>query len=141
MQDFLKMYAGLVEKCFTSCCNDFTSKALSSKEVCGLQLAQRLRSAADLSLLGIVRDELRRKVHKALGTSRSKICRANSRCVLRYSTVFPFLIFRTGRDAITEGIIIGRTVEYRLIVISVGRSLHLLLIVKNLHAEPSHGYL
>ncbi|KAF8636016.1 hypothetical protein AX15_000176 [Amanita polypyramis BW_CC] len=32
MQDFLKLYANLVEKCFNSCCNDFTSKALSSKE-------------------------------------------------------------------------------------------------------------
>ncbi|KAF8349346.1 Tim10/DDP family zinc finger protein [Amanita rubescens] len=32
MQDFLKLYATLVEKCFNSCCNDFTSKALSSKE-------------------------------------------------------------------------------------------------------------
>ncbi|KAF8073829.1 Tim10/DDP family zinc finger protein [Lyophyllum atratum] len=32
MQDFLKMYSNLVEKCFNSCCNDFTSKALSSKE-------------------------------------------------------------------------------------------------------------
>lgn len=34
MQDFLKMYANIVEKCFTTCCNDFTSKALSNKEVC-----------------------------------------------------------------------------------------------------------
>jgi hypothetical protein len=34
MQDFMKLYSGLVERCFTSCCNDFTSKALSSKEVC-----------------------------------------------------------------------------------------------------------
>jgi hypothetical protein len=34
MQDFLKLYATLVEKCFNSCCNDFTSKALSSKEAC-----------------------------------------------------------------------------------------------------------
>lgn len=33
MQDFLRMYSNLVEKCFNSCCNDFTSKALSSKEV------------------------------------------------------------------------------------------------------------
>ncbi|KAG6836688.1 protein transporter tim9, partial [Arthromyces matolae] len=32
MQDFLKMYSNLVEKCFNSCCNDFTSKALSTKE-------------------------------------------------------------------------------------------------------------
>lgn len=33
MQDFLRMYSNLVERCFTSCCNDFTSKALSTKEV------------------------------------------------------------------------------------------------------------
>ncbi|OJT11529.1 Mitochondrial import inner membrane translocase subunit TIM9 [Trametes pubescens] len=32
MQDFMRMYSGLVERCFNSCCNDFTSKALSSKE-------------------------------------------------------------------------------------------------------------
>ncbi|KAH6911381.1 chaperone [Coprinopsis sp. MPI-PUGE-AT-0042] len=32
MQDFLKMYANIVEKCFTTCCNDFTSKTLSNKE-------------------------------------------------------------------------------------------------------------
>ncbi|KAF9267459.1 hypothetical protein L218DRAFT_978035 [Marasmius fiardii PR-910] len=32
MQDFLRLYANIVERCFTSCCNDFTSKALSSKE-------------------------------------------------------------------------------------------------------------
>ena len=33
MQDFMRMYSNLVERCFTSCCNDFTSRALSSKEV------------------------------------------------------------------------------------------------------------
>ncbi|KIY71541.1 hypothetical protein CYLTODRAFT_435187 [Cylindrobasidium torrendii FP15055 ss-10] len=32
MQDFLKMYSNIVEKCFSTCCNDFTSKALTSKE-------------------------------------------------------------------------------------------------------------
>ncbi|THH31192.1 hypothetical protein EUX98_g3017 [Antrodiella citrinella] len=32
MQDFLKMYSGLVDRCFNACCNDFTSKALSGKE-------------------------------------------------------------------------------------------------------------
>ncbi|KAG7443065.1 uncharacterized protein BT62DRAFT_904341 [Guyanagaster necrorhizus] len=32
MQDFLRMYANIVERCFNTCCNDFTSKALSSKE-------------------------------------------------------------------------------------------------------------
>ncbi|KAI0250763.1 mitochondrial import inner membrane translocase subunit TIM9 [Lactifluus subvellereus] len=32
MQDFMRTYSNLVERCFMSCCNDFTSKALSSKE-------------------------------------------------------------------------------------------------------------
>ncbi|KAK0546480.1 protein transporter tim9 [Tilletia horrida] len=32
MKDFMKLYTGLVERCFDACCNDFTSKALSSRE-------------------------------------------------------------------------------------------------------------
>ncbi|EFP82679.1 mitochondrial import inner membrane translocase subunit TIM9 [Puccinia graminis f. sp. tritici CRL 75-36-700-3] len=32
MKDFLKLYSSLVERCFSSCCQDFTSRALSSKE-------------------------------------------------------------------------------------------------------------
>ncbi|KAK4049783.1 protein transporter tim9 [Microbotryomycetes sp. JL201] len=32
MKDFMNLYTNLVERCFNSCCNDFTSKALSSKE-------------------------------------------------------------------------------------------------------------
>ncbi|EGN97992.1 hypothetical protein SERLA73DRAFT_182805 [Serpula lacrymans var. lacrymans S7.3] len=32
MQDFMRMYSSVVERCFNSCCSDFTSKALSSKE-------------------------------------------------------------------------------------------------------------
>merc|ERR1712137_1466911 len=32
MKDFLKLYSSLVERCFVSCCNDFTSRALSTKE-------------------------------------------------------------------------------------------------------------
>jgi len=32
MQDFMRLYSGLVERCFVSCCNDFTSKSLTSKE-------------------------------------------------------------------------------------------------------------
>ncbi|PLW07251.1 hypothetical protein PCASD_25674 [Puccinia coronata f. sp. avenae] len=31
-EGFLKLYSSLVERCFTSCCQDFTSRALSSKE-------------------------------------------------------------------------------------------------------------
>lgn len=33
MKDFMRLYTGLVERCFNSCCNDFTSKALTNKEV------------------------------------------------------------------------------------------------------------
>ncbi|CAG8719287.1 3626_t:CDS:2 [Racocetra fulgida] len=32
MRDFLKFYTSLVERCFDDCVNDFTSKALTSKE-------------------------------------------------------------------------------------------------------------
>jgi len=32
MQDFTRLFSGLVERCFNTCCNDFTSKALGSKE-------------------------------------------------------------------------------------------------------------
>ena len=35
MKDFMNLYTNLVERCFNTCCNDFTSKALSSKEVSG----------------------------------------------------------------------------------------------------------
>jgi hypothetical protein len=33
MQDFMRMYSSLVDRCFNSCVNDFTSKAIGSKEV------------------------------------------------------------------------------------------------------------
>ena len=33
MQDFMKLYSGLVEKCFNACAQDFTSKALTTNEV------------------------------------------------------------------------------------------------------------
>ncbi|TDL17882.1 mitochondrial import inner membrane translocase subunit TIM9 [Rickenella mellea] len=32
MQDFMRLYSSLVERCFQSCCNDFTSKSLKSTE-------------------------------------------------------------------------------------------------------------
>jgi hypothetical protein len=35
MSDFMKLYSGLVEKCFTACAQDFTSKALTTNEVSG----------------------------------------------------------------------------------------------------------
>lgn len=34
MQDFMRLYSGLVEKCFNACTQDFTSKALTGNEVC-----------------------------------------------------------------------------------------------------------
>lgn len=33
MQDFMKLYSGMVERCFNACAQDFTSKALSTNEV------------------------------------------------------------------------------------------------------------
>jgi hypothetical protein len=33
MQDFMRLYSGLVERCFMACTNDFTSKALTNNEV------------------------------------------------------------------------------------------------------------
>lgn len=33
MQDFMKLYSGIVERCFLACAQDFTSKALTSNEV------------------------------------------------------------------------------------------------------------
>lgn len=33
MQDFMRLYSGLVERCFNACAQDFTSKALTSNEV------------------------------------------------------------------------------------------------------------
>lgn len=32
MKDFMRLYSGLVERCFQGCVNDFTSRALTSKE-------------------------------------------------------------------------------------------------------------
>ncbi|WFC97501.1 protein transporter tim9 [Malassezia yamatoensis] len=32
MKDFMRLYTGLVERCFNDCVNDFTSKAVTSKE-------------------------------------------------------------------------------------------------------------
>jgi import inner membrane translocase subunit TIM9 len=36
MQDFMRLYSGLVERCFTACAQDFTSKALTTNEVSGV---------------------------------------------------------------------------------------------------------
>ncbi|KAE8537639.1 hypothetical protein D1P53_005695 [Cryptococcus gattii VGV] len=34
MQDFMRLYSGLVERCFNACAQDFTSKALTTNENC-----------------------------------------------------------------------------------------------------------
>jgi len=50
MQDFMRMYSNLVERCFMSCCNDFTSKALSSKEEqCMMNCADKIFEALGAS--------------------------------------------------------------------------------------------
>ena len=46
MKDFMALYQNLVERCFNNCCNDFTSKALSSKEASQTRL---LRSVLALN--------------------------------------------------------------------------------------------
>lgn len=82
------MYSNLVERCFTSCCNDFTSKALSSKEVrsssispLNLRTARAQQSRTDDLSLGAMRDELHRQVPEALGAGGSSVCRTERRYV------------------------------------------------------------
>ncbi|CAG8626282.1 12449_t:CDS:2 [Ambispora gerdemannii] len=42
MRDFMKFYTGLVERCFNDCVNDFTSKALTTKEeTCVLRCTEK----------------------------------------------------------------------------------------------------
>lgn len=43
MDDFMRLYSGLVERCFNACAQDFTSKALTTNEV-----GQRSAGAAEL---------------------------------------------------------------------------------------------
>ncbi|KAL0250775.1 hypothetical protein CNBG_10035 [Cryptococcus deuterogattii R265] len=37
MQDFMRLYSGLVERCFNACAQDFTSKALTTNETTCVQ--------------------------------------------------------------------------------------------------------
>jgi import inner membrane translocase subunit TIM9 len=71
MKDFLKMYAGLVDRCFTDCCNDFTSQKLTSKEVGRREQEQfpcRTRRLTPLfrALSGNLRDQMHGKVLETL---------------------------------------------------------------------------
>ena len=78
----MRMYSNLVERCFTSCCNDFTSKALSSKEVRNDSMRVFLDEVAWFNTLtGAVHDELCRQISKALGESGRAIRGAERRCV------------------------------------------------------------
>ena len=88
MQDFLRMYSNLVERCFNSCCNDFTSKALSSKEVRSLPhspLPPRNACIAQHGLtssVGAMCDELHRQVPEAFGACWGSVCRTKRRYVV-----------------------------------------------------------
>lgn len=59
MQDFMKLYSGIVERCFLACAQDFTTKALTSNEVSGAVESCRGRSeeaemeSYDSSIVGI----------------------------------------------------------------------------------------
>ena len=79
MQDFLRMYSNLVEKCFMTCCNDFTSKALSSKEVFHFPFFLAVTNVKVLK--GNMHHELYREVYQALGTGRSSFRRTKCRQV------------------------------------------------------------
>ena len=72
MADFLQTYSKIVERCFTSCCNDFTSKSLSSKEV--RQSDTSRRAPTDLTSLGNMRYELHGEVHEALRAGGGAFC-------------------------------------------------------------------
>ena len=82
MKDFLKLYTGLVERCFESCCNDFTSKALSSKEVGASSFgeAQRPVDDADTSAdFGRYRTRACRIASRSSSSTRSVWARALAR--------------------------------------------------------------
>jgi hypothetical protein len=78
MQDFMRMYSNLVERCFMSCCNDFTSKTLSSKEV-GVHYL--LCYGYPTCRTGAMHDELCRQVLKTFRASRRAVRGAECRCV------------------------------------------------------------
>lgn len=75
MRDFLKMYANLVDRCFTDCCTDFTSSKLSSKEVPSsfrrsrspIFKAARLTAVRPSIIPGNVHHAMHRKVLETLG--------------------------------------------------------------------------
>lgn len=75
MQDFMRMYSNLVERCFTSCCNDFTSKALSSKEV-SAGSPNEAKPYSCRIFVGAMCYELRGQIPQTLRTSRGALCGA-----------------------------------------------------------------
>lgn len=77
MQDFLRMYSNLVEKCFNTCVNDFTSKALSSKEVFSLRIVSGCRF--EFNNLGNMYHELHGEIHQTLRKSWCPIRRIQRR--------------------------------------------------------------
>lgn len=68
MKDFMRLYTGLVERCFDSCCNDFTSKALSSKEVSQMTRKAEIRGRLtwdDLFFFGSARRHASRTARRS----------------------------------------------------------------------------
>jgi hypothetical protein len=101
----MKLYSGLVERCFNSCVNDFTSKVLTGKEVRPDPPLGFRRPSSPLSTLSVwhlartelmlplgqpcalrsclvagdLRRQLLRQVPQALGARRRPLCRAQRR--------------------------------------------------------------
>ena len=72
MADFLQTYSKIVERCFTSCCNDFTSKTLSSKEVRQFDTSRRPHTYPFCP--GNMRYELHGEVYEALRAGGGAFC-------------------------------------------------------------------
>jgi len=90
----MRVYTGLVDRCFNACVNDFTSKTLMSKEVRYARLW--LSKGIQLSVwpgLGDLRPELCRQVLQTFGTCWTKICRTKCWCVLVIWRISNNLVF------------------------------------------------
>lgn len=75
MKDFMRLYTGLVERCFDDCVNDFTSKAPTSKEqACIANCTQKFLKHSERVGARFGEEKYVERPHTALGS-----CSSNSR--------------------------------------------------------------
>lgn len=87
----MALYQGLVARCFNDCCNDFTSKALSSKEVRGVP-SDALDSKTDP-------ESFRLRQETCVQTCSDKFLKMSERVGLRFSEQVRPLAFLLGFSA------------------------------------------